>query len=488
MGDAEGQAVEFSLLGPVEATVGGHAVPLGGRRQQALLALLLLELGRPVSADRLLEELWLGDPPAGGATTLRSYVSRLRRALGPGIVVAQRGGYALLTTPERVDAHQFERLLREGRDALARDAPGLASERLNAALALWRGRALADVCDGGSLAIGAGRLEELRLTCIEERIDADLALARHDALVPELRALVQEEPLRERLWRQLVLALYRSGRQAEALAAYREARKLLYSELGIEPGEELKELERAILRQEVAPATPGTARNNLPAPTTSFVGRRRELAEIERLLREHRLVTLTGMGGSGKTRLALQAARGQTGAWADGIWLVDLTAVADPELVAGATGATLSVPDAPQNDLLGAVVAHLRPRELLLVLDNCEHLAEACAVLAEAVLRNCPNVRILATSRVRSASRASATTCWIHWRSRAPTRRKSNSSRLRRCSSSSSARLRYGATPSTRRRSQRSRRSAGSSTDCRSRSSSPLRARRRSRPRRSLPT
>jgi predicted ATPase/DNA-binding SARP family transcriptional activator len=400
VGNVEGQAVAFSLLGPVEATVDGRVIPLGGRRQQALLALLLLEPGRPVSSDRLLEELWLGDPPAGAATTLRSYVSRLRRALGHDMVVAQAGGYALLATPDRIDARRFEDLLREGRSALARDAAGLASERLNAALALWHGRALADVCDDGLLAIEAGRLEDLRLTCIEERIDADLALARHDALVPELRALVQEEPLRERLWRQLVLALYRSGRQAEALAAYREARRLLDAELGIEPGEELRELERAILRQEVARTTPGTARHNLPAPTTSFVGRVHELAEIERLLREHRLVTLTGMGGSGKTRLALETASGQAEVWTGGIWLADLTALADPKLVPGAVAAALGVSDGAQDDPLDAVVADLRTRELLLVLDNCEHLAEACATVAETILRGCPNVRILATSRV----------------------------------------------------------------------------------------
>jgi predicted ATPase/DNA-binding SARP family transcriptional activator len=398
--DAEGQAVEFSLLGPVEATVEGRVISLGGRRQQALLALLLLEPGRPVSSDRLLEELWLGHPPAGAAATLRTYVSRLRRALGSDMVVAQPGGYALLAAPDRIDAQRFEQLLREGRDALARDAAGLASERLTAALALWRGRALADVCDGGSLAVEAGRLEEMRLACVEERVDANLALGRHDALVPELRALVQEEPLRERVWRQLVLALYRSGRQAEALAAYREARRLLDAELGIEPGEELKELERAILRQQVAPATRGGERHNLPAPTTSFVGRSRELAEIERLLREHRLVTLTGMGGSGKTRLALEAARGQAEVWTGGIWLVDLTAVADPGLVLGAVATTLDASDGPHDDPLDALVTHLRRQELLLVLDNCEHLAEACADLAEALLRGCPNLGILATSRI----------------------------------------------------------------------------------------
>lgn len=392
-------AIAIRLLGPVEAVANGGTLALGGRRQRALLALLALEMGRPVSADRLAEELWLGAPPAAAETTLRTYVSRLRRALGRDAIRSEAGGYALAVEPERLDAQRFERLERQGREALAAGAAGVAAERLQAALALWRGRALADVCDGGALAAEAARLDELRLVALEERIEAELALGRHAALVPELQALIRDQPLRERLRRQLVLALYRSGRQADALAAYGDARRLLREELGLEPGEELKGLERAILRQEVEPVAPVESRHNLPAATTSFVGRERELAELERLLRDRRLVTLTGMGGSGKTRLALEAVRSRADAWAGGVWLVDLTALADGELVPAAVAATLGADQAADRPL-EALIDHTRGRELLLLLDNCEHLAAACAELADALLRGCPNVHILATSRV----------------------------------------------------------------------------------------
>jgi predicted ATPase/DNA-binding SARP family transcriptional activator len=396
----EQRSIELRVLGPVEAVAAGRALSLGGLKQRALLALLALDPGRPVSTELLCEELWQGAPPAGAETTLRSYVSRLRRALGSDAVEAKAGGYALLVAPEALDSHRFEGLLREGRECLTRGAAGLAAERLRTALALWRGPAFADVREAAPIEAEARRLDELRLVCLEERIEADLALGQHAPLVADLRTLVQNEPLRERFWRQLVLALYRCGRQAEALAAYREVRQLLDSELGLEPSQELRELERAILRQEVAPAAAPHQRHNLPAPTTSFVGREQELAEVTHLLRGHRLVTLTGMGGAGKTRLALEAANRQVEAWADGVWLVDLTALTDPGLVLGTVAATLDVRDDSPELVSDALLAHVRPLELLLVLDNCEHVVDACAEVARALIRTCPNVRILATSRV----------------------------------------------------------------------------------------
>jgi predicted ATPase/DNA-binding SARP family transcriptional activator len=397
---ASAAGIEFRVLGPVEAVQDGEALRLGGRRQRALLALLLLHPEQPVSADWLTEELWHGRPPAGADTSLRVYVSRLRGALEEGALVARPPGYVLEVGPERIDAASFERLLRDGRDALVRGAAGLAADRLRAALALWRGRALADVADSGALAAEAQRLDELRLVCREELIDAELALGRHAELVAELEQLVTEQPLREHLWRQLVIALYRSERQADALAAYRRARALLADELGLEPGEELRALERAVLRQEIASAPPAEARHNLPAPVTSFVGREAEIADLERLLREQRLVTLTGAGGAGKTRLALEVARRQVGAWPGGVWLVDLMPVSDPALVPVAVARALGAAERPRVTPLAALLDHLRALELLLVLDNCEHLAEACAELANEVLRACVDVRVLATSRL----------------------------------------------------------------------------------------
>jgi predicted ATPase/DNA-binding SARP family transcriptional activator len=395
-----GTASEFRVLGPVEAVRSGQPLRLGGRRQRWLLALLLLEPGRAISSDRLIDELWQDKPPRGAEGTLRVYVSRLRSALGENALFARPPGYVLDIEDELVDARRFERLYREGRDALARGAAGLAADRLGAALALWQGPAFSDVRDGGIVADEARRLDELRLVALEERIDAELSLGRHASLVAELERLVAEEPLRERLWRQLVLALYHSERQAEALAAYNRARTLLSEGFGLDLSEELRALERAVLRQELTPASPAVERHNLPAPLTSFVGRERELDDIAELLRGHRLVTLTGVGGAGKTRLALEAATRQIGAWTGGVWLVELTAHTDPDTTPVAVAGVLGVRERPDVSPLDGLVEYLRNEELLILLDNCEHLASACGELVHEVLRASPSVRVLATSRI----------------------------------------------------------------------------------------
>jgi predicted ATPase/DNA-binding SARP family transcriptional activator len=395
-----GGEIEFRVLGPVEAVLDGQPLRVGGPRQRALLALLLLEPGRVTSNDRLIEELWQGHAPPAAETTLRSYVHRLRAALGEETVSAQPPGYALAAAAGWLDAARFEDLLREGREALARGAAGLAAERLRAALALWRGPALADVADAGALALEARRLEELRLACLEERIEAELALGHHAELAPELERLTAEQPLRERFWRHLMLALYRCERQADALAAYRRARSFLTEALGLEPSEELRSLEGAILRHKVAKPAPAVERHNLPAQVTSFVGRDAELAELAELLREQRLVTLTGAGGAGKTRLALEAASRRVGAWRDGVWLVDLAALSDAALVASAVARVLALAERPDAPVLAMLRERLRARELLLVLDNCEHLADACGELADELVRGCRDVRVLATSRM----------------------------------------------------------------------------------------
>ena len=360
MATASVPATKFRILGPIDATRDGHALRLGGRRQRALLALLLLEPGQPVSTDRLIDELWSGSPPSAADTTLRVYVSRLRAVLGEARLSASPPGYVLEVEPEQLDAVRFERLLREGRQALARGAAGFAADRLRAALALWRGSALADVRDSGALALEAKRLEELRLVCLEERIDAELSLGRHAALVPELERLIGEERLRERFWRQLITALYRSERQADALAAYRRARTILADELGLEPSDELRKLERAVLRHEVASVAPARESHNVPEQLTSFVGRDHDLAELDNLLRAHRLVTLTGVGGAGKTRLALEEAAGQIGIWRHGVHVVDMAAIMEPTLVSTAVARALGVIERPDVSALDGLVEHLR--------------------------------------------------------------------------------------------------------------------------------
>ena len=390
---------ELRLLGPVQAVRAGRDVPLGGPRQRAVLALLLLDAGRVVPAGRLVDDVWRGRAPPGAAKTLRSYVSRLRSALQPeGPVAARGGGYVIGVDLGQVDARRFERLVGEGQAAAGRDEAAAAGNRFREALALWRGRALADVLDVEPLALESARLEELRLVAVEGRLEADLAVGLNAEVTGELESLVAEHPLRERLWRLLVLALYRGERQADALAAYQRARAMLAGELGLEPGEELRDLERAVLRQDVPPP-PAMPAHNLPAQLTSFVGRERELAELGKLLGEARLITLTGTGGVGKTRLAAEFAVCVMDRFAQGAWLADLAGITDPDLVPAQVMEALGVRQAGDLPVIEALRFRLRSAELLLVLDNCEHLLDACTDLADALLRGSPGLRVVATSR-----------------------------------------------------------------------------------------
>ena len=254
--------VEFGILGPLRVVRDGAPAELGPPRERALLALLLTRANVAVSRDRLIDELWPDDPPRSAVNVLQTYVSHLRRALPPDRLLTRPPGYLLRVEPGELDLERFERLVEDGRLRLSAGEGERAAEALRAALGLWRGRPLEDVDSAGFAAIEAARLEEIRLAALEERIEADLLLGRHRELVAELEALVAEHPLRERLRGQLMVALYRSGRQPEALAQYRAARARLADELGIEPGRALRELEGAILRQDAAleaPAAPPPA-------------------------------------------------------------------------------------------------------------------------------------------------------------------------------------------------------------------------------------
>ena len=242
--------IEFRILGPLEVEREGRLAPLGGTRQRAVLAILLLHRGEVVSMDRLVDELWGERSPDTATKTVQVYVSRLRKELGQEVVLTRGGGYVLEVDPEQLDAERFERLTAEGREALERGEAARASELLRQALDLWRGPPLADLAYEPFAQSHIARLEELRLVALEHRIEADLALGDHAALIPELETLAREHPARERLRAQLILALYRSGRQTDALASYRDARRALVEELGIEPSRELQELERAILTQD----------------------------------------------------------------------------------------------------------------------------------------------------------------------------------------------------------------------------------------------
>jgi predicted ATPase/DNA-binding SARP family transcriptional activator len=562
--------LEFRILGPLEVRAGGVRLRLGGSRQRAVLAVLLVSANEPVSTDRLMNALWGEHPPGTAKTALQGYITQLRRMLEPGrkkraageVLVTTPAGYVLRVADGVLDRDCFERLVGEGREALAAGQATSAAELFRSALALWRGPVLADFAYDAWAHAEAERLEELQLACLEDRIESDLRLGHDAELVPELETIVADHPLRERARAQLMLALYRAGRQAEALDLYQQTRQLLVEELGIDPSAELRELERAILRQDERLAAPparslpegtvtllatdiegstrlvhelgaeeyaealhehrrllraafadhggvevdaegdaflvsfptapaavqaaeaatnslgsgpirvrigihtgaplvtgegyvgvdvhrvarvaaaghggqvivseATARlieapslsdlgdhrlkdltaptrlyqlgdeqfpplntlhqTNLPVQPTPLVGRESELEAVLELLTDSRLVTLTGAGGSGKTRLALQAAAELVEEHTDGVWWVSLAALRDHELVMPTIAQIIGAKD--------TLVEHLRARRTLLLLDNFEHLLEAAPRIAE-LLGQSTGVRVLATSRER---------------------------------------------------------------------------------------
>jgi DNA-binding SARP family transcriptional activator len=308
--------MQYRILGPLEVGEFDRTLPLGGAKQRALLALLLLNANRVVSRARLIDELWADEPPETAVTSVHVYVSRLRKLLPSDALVTQPPGYLLQTAPEDVDLHQFERLVAEARSA----DPEHASRLLREALALWRGPPLAEFSEPFAQVEG-GRLEDLRLAAIEERIGSDFALGRHADLIGELEVLIAEHPHRERLRGQLMLALYRSGRQAEAVDVYRQARAAL-DEVGIEPSEELRQLEKQILTQDTALKAPQVLLSKSPGlpgelglrPSSPFVGRSGELATLRSLLSlaergdGGKIVLMRGEAGAGKTRLAREFA------------------------------------------------------------------------------------------------------------------------------------------------------------------------------------
>jgi DNA-binding SARP family transcriptional activator/pimeloyl-ACP methyl ester carboxylesterase len=264
--------MEFRLLGPLEADVEGAPLRLGGVKQRALLAVLLLNANRTVSRDRLIDDIWGEEVPDSAAKMVQIHVSQLRKVLPGGMLQTKPSGYSLELSPDAVDLHRFERFAAAGRTALAQGATETGSAELHRALALWRGPALAEFSEPFARA-ECGRLEQLRLAALEDRIDADLALGRHADLVAELDGLVRREPLRERLRGQQMLALYRAGRQADALAAYRAAERDLREELGIQPSAQLRELERRILEQDpelVSGTGPVAAHELLSQPATRY--------------------------------------------------------------------------------------------------------------------------------------------------------------------------------------------------------------------------
>ena len=404
--------MDIRILGPIEVRANGEALPLGGLRERALLALFALSPGQTISTDRLIDELWGEDLPANPSNALQALVSRLRRAVGSDAVVTRAPGYFLDVPPEAVDATRFRALV----DAAGNETDlAVRSQLFGEALSLWRGPAFAEFPFEEFAQRESSTLEELRLAAIEGRIAADLESGGGAELVPELEQLVAAHPLRESLRVSQMLALYRAGRQAEALRAYTAARDVLGEELGIEPGPELQALEESILTQDASlhPSqpddTPAPRRAQLPARLASFVGREEEMAQVAAAFATSRLVTLTGTGGAGKTSLAIEVGRSREAEYSDGVWLVELAPVMDSALVANTLVTALHLEQvadfgagvSPDADPLVTVVEYLRARRTLLILDNCEHVIEAVAAVAETILLACPSVEVLATSRDR---------------------------------------------------------------------------------------
>ncbi|MFJ8793353.1 BTAD domain-containing putative transcriptional regulator [Streptomyces sp. NPDC102462] len=403
--------MRYGILGVAQATdEAGGTVPVGGPRLRALLTALALRPGRAATSETLIADVWADDPPQDAPAALQALVGRLRRALGRDTVAAVPGGYRLEATRDDIDLFLFERLVRDGTTALESGDPAAAERTLTKALALWRGPALADLPDRTA----ATRAEARHLEAVRTRAEAALRLGRAHDLVPELRELTSAHPYDESLHALLVRALRDTGRGADALAAYETARRTLADGLGTDPGRELRELHRTLLTQNTPTDSPARrASAALPRPPervgnirprlNSFVGREPELDAVRSQLHRARLVTLTGPGGSGKTRLAEEAAAGLPQAW-----LVELAPLDRPEAVPGAVVSALGLREtvlmtnelaAPQGDPVALLVEYCAPRSELLILDNCEHVIGAVAALAETLLTRCPGLTILATSR-----------------------------------------------------------------------------------------
>ncbi|GAA0375327.1 SARP family transcriptional regulator [Acrocarpospora corrugata] len=388
--------MRVNILGPLEVVAGGEVSTIGGARLRALLVRLALDAGRVVPLDQLAEALWGDAAPADRANALQSLVSRLRRALpGAEPLRSAPGGYRLDVPRDEVDLFRFERLAGEGRRALEAGDPGTAVERLDEALGLWRGRPLADIAEAPFADAAVSRLDEAWLSATEDRIEARLSIGSAPGLAAEVAELATRQPLRERLRGLLMRALCAEGRQAEALAGYEEFRRLLADELGVDPGPALQQSYLAVLRAPSAPAR--RSRGNLRTPLTSFVGRDDEIGWIGARLRQDRLVTLVGPGGAGKTRLAVTlAARLPQAAW-----LVELAPVTNHDDVLQAVLGTLgpAFGGDSTDDSMSRLVETLSGAETVLLLDNCEHVVDAVARLADELLGRCPRLRVLATSR-----------------------------------------------------------------------------------------
>ena len=395
-------AVEFRLLGDVEACLDGRPLDAGHARQRAVLAALLVDVGRPVPADQLIDRVWADRPPYRARNALSAYVSRLRGLLTgvDGVRITRGpGGYLVVADPLTVDLHLFRHLVSRARTA---ERPADAAALYAQALDLWRGDPFPTV-DVPWFADLRTALQAERLAATLDRNDAALGAGRHAELLGEIATAAGVHPLDERLAGQLMLAQHRSGRQADALATYQRIRRSLVDELGSEPGPELRRVHQQILDTDAggppAPREAERSRGNLERRPTRLYGRDEDVQRVEAAMRDSPLVTLTGVGGVGKTRLAVETARHAGAPFPHGVWLCELAPLSDGAAVHHAVATALGVHQQQGLGIEQTITDYLHGRGLLLVLDNCEHVLDAAARVVDRIVRHCASVEVLATSR-----------------------------------------------------------------------------------------
>lgn len=392
--------VRVCILGNLEVQGDAEAIPIESPKERAALEVLALRCPDLVPVDALVTALWGDDPPNTASKSLQSHLSRLRSKLGSEMICTEPGGYRLSSDPDDIDAHRFIALVRAGTQAVEAGDHPWACELLDRALDLWRGPPIADVAESHALTGQRARLEEVRLNALLAHADARLGLGEHREMVPRLEELVAEHPYDEALWARLAVALYRCDRRADALGALERVRTLLRRELGLDPSPELITLEHRILDDApdlLAPRTP--PRPHLPAALTSFVGREREIREVAKALQTHRLVTLLGPGGVGKSRLAVETARRIAHRFDHGVRWVDMITVSEPGEVAGRLATALGAAIPPGMSAEHALERHLGSRNLLLLVDNAERLTEEVGDVVVRLLGAAPGLTVLCTSR-----------------------------------------------------------------------------------------
>lgn len=396
--------MDIQLLGPLAVTIDGAPVSLGGYKQQALLAFLAVNARQGVSADRCIHAIWGPEPPDGAIRSLQTYVSNLRRELEPGHVKGEpwsvietlpSGDYRFNVAETATDVNQFEQLIAEA----AASRPEDASDLVGRALEMWVGRPLGDLGDEPWAQGLVSHLNELHLEAKSKWIDARLALGEHDLVIGDLAELTDAHPFHERFWAQTMLALYRAGRQAEALRTFGRLRTLLRDELGLDPSPELQNLEERILQHDPSLAAPVRIPNNVPAAISSFVGRVAELEQVDSLLNSCRVLTITGAPGAGKTRLAYEVAESVLEDYPDGVWIIELAPLRNGDLIVAELLSALRL-DAPVvKTPLDALCDQVSDWNALFVADNCEHLLAETTAILHALLRSAPGLKVLATSR-----------------------------------------------------------------------------------------